>query len=135
MTFDEAVDEMLGVFTAAWTPTGFPVVWTDVPGNPPTTETPWARVTVKHATGRQGSLAGEVGTRIFDRTGTIFIQVFTPVGQSMSESYRLAQLLVNAYEDARLEVWFRNTRMKEVGASGAFEQVNVLSDFLYDDVR
>ncbi len=135
MTFLDARDEMLAVFLAVWNTTGHPIVWTDLPGDVPTTEISWARVTVKHAIGKQGSLAGEVGNRMFDRKGTIFIQIFTPVGDGGVTAYQLAQLVVNAYQDARLDVWFRNTRIKEVGASGAFEQINVLTDFHYDDVR
>lgn len=136
MTFDEARDEILGVFLAVWKPLGYPVVWTDVPADVPSTATVWARVTVRHATGRQASLAGEDGARRWNRTGTLYVQVFAPVGDGSASAYAAAQVVANAYQAARgLGVWFRNTRINEVGASGAFEQINVLTDFSYDDVR
>lgn len=136
MTFDEARDEMLAVFHAAWGPLGYPVVWTDLPEDVPQAETVWARVTVRHATGRQASLAGEQGARRWNRTGTLFVQVFAPVGDGSTAVYAAAQVVADAYQAARgLGVWFRNTRINEVGASGAFEQINVLTDFSYDDVR
>lgn len=136
MTFDEARDIMLAVFKAAWDPTGNPVFWTDVPGKKPPSERVWARVTIRHATGHQGSLKGAAGTQRWNRTGTIFVQVFAPVGDGSTAGYTAAQIVVNAYQAARNpDVWFRNVRMNEVGASGAFEQFNVLVDFSYDDVR
>ena len=136
MTFDEARDIILGVFKAAWDPTGFPAVWTDLPGSAPTSETVWARATIRHATGAQASLAGENGARRWARTGTVYIQVFAPVGDGSKAGYEAAQIVVNAFQASRHEnVWFRDVRMNEVGTSGAFEQLNVLATFSYDDVR
>jgi hypothetical protein len=136
MTFDEARDIILGFFKAAWDPTGFPAVYTDVPGSVPTSETVWARATIRHATGNQGSLAGDQATRRWNRTGTVFIQVFAPVGDGSKAGYDAAQLVVNAFQAARHpNVWFRDVRMNEAGTSGAFEQLNVLATFSYDDVR
>lgn len=136
MTFDEARDIILKVFKDAWDPTGFPVTWTDVPGSAPTSETVWARATIRHATGAQASLAGENGARRWARTGTVYIQVFAPVGDGSKAGYEAAQIVVNAFQASRHEnVWFRDVRMNEVGTSGAFEQLNVLATFSYDDVR
>lgn len=136
MNFADARDQMLKVFNDAWAPLGFPVVWSDVPGSAPTAETVWARVTVRHADGGQASLAGENGARRWNNAGVLFIQVFAPVGDGSTAAYSAAQTVANAYRDAKgLDVWFRNTRINEVGASGAFEQINVLTDFSYDDVR
>lgn len=136
MTFDEARDIILKVFKDAWDLTGFPVTWTDVPGSAPTSETVWARATIRHATGAQASLAGENGARRWARTGTVYIQVFAPVGDGSKAGYEAAQIVVNAFQASRHEnVWFRDVRMNEVGTSGAFEQLNVLATFSYDDVR
>lgn len=136
MTFDEARDYILGVFKGVWDTTGFPAAWTDVPGSAPGSETVWARATIRHATGRQASLAGENGPRRYSRGGTVFIQVFAPVGDGSKAGYEAAQLVVNAYQAARHpNIWFRDVRMNEVGKDGAFEQLNVLATFSYDDVR
>lgn len=137
MTFDEARDEMAGIFYAAWKVLApAPVVWTDLPGDVPDVETEWARVTIRHHTGGQASLAGEDGARRWERAGTLFVQVFAPVGDGSTRAYAAAQIVANAFQDVRgTRVWFRNVRINEIGASGAFEQINVLIDFTYDDVR
>lgn len=136
MTYDEARDIINTVFLNAWGATNFPVVWRDVPGSVPTSETPWARVTLRHATGRQASLAGESGAQRWERTGTVFVQIFSPIGDGSKKGYELAQLVTNAYQSARgSDVWFRNVRINELGSDGAFESFNVLADFSYDDVR
>jgi hypothetical protein len=135
MTADEARDEMLAVFKAAWdtTTAAGNVTYSDKPANVPNAA--WARVTVRHANGRQSSLAGAMGPKRYTQTGTLWVQVFAPVGDGMVTAYALAQTVVNAYRTARGTVWYRNPRMQEVGSSGAFEQINVLTDFTYDDTR
>jgi len=136
MTPEDAIDTILDIFKAAWDQTGCPMVFDDNVANIPPSETAWARATIKHATGDQSSLSGETGARRFTDTGTITVQVFAPVGDGSTECYRKAQLVRNAYRDAKdPHVWFRNARLKEIGASGAFEQINVLVTFSYDDVR
>ena len=136
MTPAQAVDVILGVFKAAWDGTGFPAVYDDVPGKKPTSETVWARATVRHATGNQSSIGGDVGSRRYTSRGTVFVQIFAPVGDGSTACYAAAQLVLNAYRDARNpDVWFTEQRMREVGSDGAFEQINVLATFSYDDVR
>lgn len=134
MTYDEGRDAICNVFYNVWESI-WPVAWGDLPATPPATETPWARVVLKHTNGRQSSLAGEVGTRRFTNSGFILISIFVPTGNANKTAYTLAQVISNAYKDARLDVWFRNIRMNEKGASGAFTQIDVLADFFYDEVR
>lgn len=125
---------MLAIFKACWDTTGYPAVYSDVGGAPGNTA--WARVTLRHATGGQSSLAGADSTRRWTQTGTLTAQVYAPKGDGLSEAYRLAELVVNAYRDARGgSVWYRKPRMREAGSSGAFEQINVLVDFSYDETR
>lgn len=137
MSYSEARDAMLKVFMDAWVPLGFPAVFTDVPGEVPTTQTTWARATLRHADGGQASLTGPInGCVRWNNEGTIWIQVFAPVGDGSSAAYDAAHVVAVAYQGARdQEVWFRNVRINEVGTRGAFEQINVLIDFTYDDVR
>lgn len=135
MTPEAAVDEMLAVFKAAWDTTGFGarVAWTDVPSAVPSGEQPWARVTVQHALGRQTSLAGANGVKRHTHTGTLWVQVFGPMGNGNVTAYGLAKTVLDAYRTARGSVWYRNQRLREAGSSGAFQQINVLVDFTYDD--
>lgn len=134
MTPDQARDEMLAVFKAAWDTTGFVAVYSDVPGTAPTSEQAWARVSVRHATGGQTGLSPTTLKR-FTQSGTLIVQVFAPVGDGLSKVYELAQLLLLAYSQSRGSVWYRRMRIQEVGNDGAFEQINFITDFTYDDQR
>lgn len=134
MTFLQARDAMFGIFRAAWGNAG-PVAYPLLPFTTPSARQAYAKLTLRHSNGRQGSLGGELGQRRFDRSGILRIQIFAPVGDGMVSAYQLAQIIANAFEDAKLAVWFRNTRILEMGASGASEQVDVLTDFFYEEVR
>lgn len=133
MTFDEARDAMLATFKAAWDPRV--ALYPDVPGDPPSSAVLWARVTLLHAVGRQASLTGGLGTVKYERQGILWIQVFAPVGDGKKAGYDAAQVLVNAYQAAQGSVWYRNIRMNEMGTDGAFERLDVMTDFEYTDVR
>ena len=136
MTPEQAIDVILGVFKQAWDTTGYIALYDDLEGEKPPSETPWARATIQHATGGQSSLAGASGMKRFTETGTVFIQVFTPVGDGSTGCYQLAKLVRDAYRDAKHpEVWFRNVSLQEVGTNGAFFQINVKATFSYDEVR
>lgn len=136
-TFDEARDIICGVFKDAWDvyPGTPPAIYTDIPGDTPSAPL-WARVILRHATGRQSSLSGAInGCQRFTNRGTVFIQVFAEVGNGSVDAYDAAQAIATAFRKAQTGVWFRNVRINEVGADGNFVQHNVLSDFSYDDVR
>lgn len=131
----EARDYIFSPFLVAWNPV-HKVVWTDQPDNVPDTIDPWARVTLHHSIGRQSSLSNELGKRLFTNEGTLVIQVFAPMNDSLNLCYSLAQSLIDIYSAAHSDdVWFRFPRIREIGPSGDFMQVNVLVDFNYDDVR
>lgn len=133
MTYEEARDAIYKVFLDIWG-TG-PVVWDDMFARAPDETIPWSRVILKHNAGYQSSLANDVGNRRFARKGILLIQIFTPAGRGRTQGYQLATKVANAYEDAKLDVWFRNTRISEKGSSGNSDQIDVLTDFLYDEVR
>lgn len=135
MTPQEAVDAIGKVFKDAWDTTGGAAVYDDLPGSVPTSETLWARLTIRHALGGQSSLTGGTGTTRWGADGTVFVQVFAPMADGAVAARAAAHVVMNAFRDAKLHVWFRNVRMNEVGASGAFFQINVLSTFTYDEVR
>lgn len=135
MTPDQARDEMLAVFKTAWDSTGFQAVYSDVGGEPPSEEVPWARVVVRHADGGQSAFG--VAAKRYTHQGTLWVQVFSPMGDGATKAYDLAYLVLLAYSQARgASVWYRRPRILDVvNAKGAFEQKNVLIDFSYDDVR
>jgi hypothetical protein len=134
MTDEQAEDVIFGIFKDAWDPR--PAVYDDVPGNIPTSESIWARASIRPATGRQSSLQGEQGNRKFTTEGTVMVQVFAPVGDGSTACKLAAQEVRDAFRDARNSgVWFRDARVNKVGASGAFTQFNVLVTYSYDETR
>lgn len=126
---------MLSVFKDAWEGADGDITrvrWDDNPGTVPSGEAAWARVTIKHSGGPVRAFGEQ--RALYSNTGTLWIQIFTPVGGANVTAYALAHKVLIAYRAARNEgVSFRDTRLKEVGVSGAFEQINVLTDFSYDD--
>lgn len=130
----EARNHILSVFQDAWTELGsYKVVWDDVT-NMSNTNDFWARVTMRHTLGQQASLAGNSPARLWEQTGTLTVQLFTPVGDGNTLAYQVAQKIVNAYRKAKSDcVWYRNPTINEIGTSGAFQQTNVIVDFSYTD--
>lgn len=134
----DAVNDILANFTAVWADRAC-----DIPGSPfvaPSIDTVWARWRIQHSTGAQGSLANVVGKRRFVRSGTVFIQIFTPLNAGVELAYSLAEIVVGAYEGKRTAsgAWFRNVRMNEVDGNGdvaGMQQINVLVDFDYDQIH
>ena len=134
MTPLQARAQILATFKAAWDTTGLPCDYDDGGATPPANSA-WARVTLRHATGGQSSLSGADGTKRWTQTGTVIAQVFAPIGDGKKKAYELAELVVNAYRDARGSVWYRNPHLKEAGRDGAFNQINVYVTFEYDETR
>lgn len=136
-TPDSARDKIMGAIVEPWSVLGYPIVFTDVPGETPSTQTPWARVILRHAVGGQASLSGPInGCVRHNNEGTVYVQVFAPIGDGSTTAYEAASVVKNALEDFKdSNVWFRRVRINEVGTRGAFEQINVLADFTYDETR
>ena len=136
ITYEEAMDDMQGMVLAAWTPTGHNVYWEAVGANREGDDTAWLVSSIRHVGGRQATLGG-TGNRSFERTGIIFLQIFTRVGKGLQESYQLAKVLADAFEGKSSPngVWFRNVRINEAGKDGAFTQTNVTIEFQYNEVK
>lgn len=137
MTFVEARDATLTVFKEIWVDDlGYKAFWIDTTGEEPRDGQPYARVIFQHHEGRQGSLADEHGAQIYDRTGTAMFELYAPVGDGLTDLYNLSQMVVNAYQAAKLDVWFRNVRISEGGTSNTlYHAISVLVDFEYTDVK
>lgn len=144
--FTTARDEIQGLFWAAWQALApaanggqLPAVqWQGVEADPPAADKPFARVTVRHGTGRQGTF-GQTGARRFVRPGIVTVQVFAPIskGGGLTLAQTLAIIARNAYEGVGTAsgIWFRNARTQEIGVSGAWFQINVTLDFEYEEMR
>lgn len=137
----QARDEILTRFRTEWLADGIsspvPLTFEDFESDLASGNAPWARVTVRHATGEQATLTDGSGKNRFRRTGTVFVQIFTPFGDGLSKADALATIAARAFEgkETPLHVWFRDVRYVEVGRDGQFYNVNVLADFEYDEVK
>lgn len=147
-----ARDEMLTLFYDAWREKS-PLVWdggepqvlwqgveeksTDDDRKPKASE-PWAMVTVNHNVSPQRTF-GEPGNRRFERLGILIVQVFTPMSleQGLTLGEDLGTIVRDAYEGNKTPsgVWFRNTKLQEVGPSDPWWQLNVSTEFNYDELK
>lgn len=137
-----AITEILGLFRTAWlgaSQADNQVKYDNVGKSttPPSGDTPWARVILRHTTSEQGTLAGAVGTRRFDRKGILTIQIFVPPGKGLAETVDLPKILQDAYEGVETAngAWFRDVVVNEVGPDGDFYQTNVVALFEYDEIK
>jgi hypothetical protein len=147
MNHEQARDELYEMFRAAWAANSGAVVQGSAPpviyqgvskDTPPAMEVSYARASVKHFTGTQGSLGG-TGNRRFNRTGAVFIQTFAPlgIGNPLTIAVRLGRIALEAFEGRSSPggIWFRGCRLMEIGHSDGRYQVNVIAEFTYDEVK
>lgn len=142
-TRTQARDEILDQFKTVWDAdpesTGVLVRYPDKPSDPPSTQVPWARVTVQHnPTGGQVTLSGATGSRRFRRFGLVTIQIFTIFGEGLVKADELARVAQGAFEGVRTSpggVIFRAVNAVEIGKSKEWFQTNVLAQFEYDEVK
>jgi hypothetical protein len=135
MTYDEARDEMQAIVKTVADAQSITLRYPDIPGDPPATEVVWARVSVLHATGRQGSLTGAHARVRWERQGTLWIELYSPAGDGNAVGYAKSQEFINALQSYRGDIWFRNVHMQEQGPDGAWQRFDVKATFQYDDVR
>lgn len=142
LTRVQAIDEMLAIFKAVWDTTSYAnrvkydnVSHSTLPN--PTEQTPWVRVSVRHGSSEQATLSGPVGTRRFRREGILTAQLFIPIGVGLSAGVDYAKIIQDAFEGVTSVggVIFRGVRTNEIGESGDFFQINILTDFEYDEVK
>ena len=145
-TFTSARDEIAGLFLAHWRAHApavnrgrdVQVFWHGVDaGHAPPAGLPWARFVLRHREGTQATF-GASGQRRFARDGLVSVQVFAPLsagGVALAEL--LAVVARGAFEGVGTAsgIWFRNARIHEAGVDGAWVQMNVLADFVYDEMR
>lgn len=104
--------------------------------DPPSTAK-WIRFTILNAAGAMASF-GASGERLYRRTGSLIVQIFTPIRDGLSSSDDLVQKVLNIFDGKQLSpsnVWFRNTTIQDVGPSNAFYQQNVSFEFIYHEVK
>jgi hypothetical protein len=146
-TFSEARDQILGTFKTAWDANSGAVNGGAVPSlhyeglkfDPPK-DAAWARITIRHSTAGQATLAGDpsFGRRRFEKFGVVTVQIFQPLssGGGLVLAENLAQVAKAAFEGKATtgQVWFQNVAINEVGVDGPWFQMNVVASFRYDEI-
>lgn len=146
-TFDQARDEILGRFKAQWdadTPAvnggAVPKVFWEGVGEvlDKPHDAAYAAPVIRHGPSEQASLAGDGALRRFEKRGIIIVSIFSPLsgGKGLVLSEALAKVAKRAFEgkETPSHVWFRNATINEVGVSGPWYQMNVIAEFVYDEL-
>jgi len=136
LSLAEARDEIHALFETSWSGTGVPLHYWDVSVDTPSeSNAAWATVRALWTLGRQRGHS--IGPKRYEREGIVTVQIFTPFGSGLSQSDSLAKIAYDSFEgvDTPNGVWFRNVRVNTVGHSGEWFQVNVIADFIYEEVK
>lgn len=117
-----------------------PIAWDNVDFDPsasvPAPDAGWVRFSWQPTDGSQASLGDDAGGVLFRRQGLAFVQIFTPHGKGLARARELEALALEFFEAGFSgRVWFRNQASKPVGSDGAWHQINVSAEFVYDSTR
>lgn len=139
LTFSEANDEILAKVKAAYDSISGDkeIFWESVAGDRPTDDRPFFQVFLRHRTGQRAAFPSADGQSMYRRDGDVTIQCFHPIGRGLSDSYADAKVLADAFEGQATSggIWFRNVRINEIGRDGQFNQLNVIAEFIYDEIK
>lgn len=129
--------------TIDWAPllmTNDPVViWEGRPGDIPSVEYAYIRVTITPNTSDQASLAGADGLKKWSNEGLVSVQAFGPL--SWDNGYEVAEYMgimakrVFQGKTTPNGIWFRNCRTNRIGPSGGWYQFNTLIEYQFDELR
>jgi len=96
---------------------------------------PWVRVVVRHR-GSTLECIGGSGNNTYQRTGVVFIQVFTPIDQGVAQADSLSQTARAIFEGITLSsnaIRFNNVVVRELGPDNSWYQINLECEFQYDE--
>jgi hypothetical protein len=98
----------------------------------------WLRASVQTVLEGQATLSGNDLRRRYTTDGLVFIQIFIPRVRSQDYAFGLAvaDLVLKAYRGKSTAncVWFRNVRRQELSAETAWNRVNVVGEYQYDEI-
>lgn len=131
-----AQEQMARRFLTAWGVSGFRAELENEKFTP-TSGVPWARMVFRNRGGPQNTF-GKPGVRKFDRVGSMFVQVFTPLQEGTGQGTDLAQLVVDAFEGERIpgtSICFNEVIVRQAPPSGDWNQVTVEVNFRYTVIK
>jgi hypothetical protein len=98
----------------------------------------WLRASIQTVLEGQATLSGNDLTRRYTTDGLLFVQIFIPKSQSQSYAFGLgvADLVLKAYRGKSTPncIWFRNVRRQELPQETAWNRINVVAEYEYDEI-
>lgn len=143
VNLSDADREMAELFRVAWEVTaGYDCEWPNHKALDPGEDDTWARWNLDYAGGRQSTFAKN-GQRKFEKTGLVYVNVFTPLGAGLADARDASQIAIFAYEGKRTpsDVWFRNVRIESEGhgrgggRNKSWWTTLVVAEFTYEHLR
>jgi len=134
-TLVEANEAMAQRFADTWQPTGWEFALENEAFEPG--DDPWARFTSRIAASTQETL-GQVGCRKFERSGSLFVQIFEVADKGTNRSKQLAQTVVDGFEGQRITgttIRFNDVIPRETGPDGKWYQTTVEINFVFDETK
>lgn len=139
----EARDAINNAINVAWLASGvtgaIELQWDNVKADPVGEDAngnslPYARVTVRHFTSTQETLAGP-GNRKHQTEGAVTVQIFTPTGDGHTLADSIVPVLKTALRNVSIgDLWFFDVRVNEIGqAQGPWFQQNLIAGFRYTE--
>lgn len=135
-TIPEAEEALAQRFVDTWTPTGHEFTLENEKFSRPESE-PWARFSVRINAATQDTLGG-VGNRKFERSGSVFVQVFTPLDEGTNRSSQLVQTVVNGFEGTRIvgtTIRFNDVIPRKTGIDDKWFGQIVEATFDFDETK
>jgi len=135
-TVEQARDQMFGLIKDAW-PVGTTLIYDGFKGEKPEAQVTWGRVSVRHFGGGQATISRLNSMSRYERRGTLYVNLFAPPGDGLRALDPLTKTVLDAIEGKTTAggVWFTQVRVRELGIVEGWEQVNVLANFSYDEVK
>jgi hypothetical protein len=136
MTEAEALEVMTQRWLDAWRDDLQPDVPFTFDGEVFDSAAVWARVTFVHTVRRQATM-GSDGARKFESRGSIFVQLFGPVGVGVKQLAELADDVRTVFEGRRLaeELTTYAGSSRESTGGGRWMQKTVIIPFVYEELR
>lgn len=142
-TMDQADAEMASLFRQAWeVNAGYACDWPNGKSVDHAEDSTWARWAIDYVGGRQRTF-NKPGSRKFEKTGLIYVTVYSPLGAGLEDARKASEIAVATYEGKRTsgDVWFRNVRIESEGhghgggRDKSWWTTLVVAEFVYEHLR
>ena len=145
ITYEEAKDEMFSTFLTHWQANVLNVLnyspevrWRNLEVSaPPDTTKHYVRVAQQTKNEEQISLPNSNGKKLYESTGFLTIQMyFSKATLADGDDESLPVIAKESFRSAASsDVWYRNSRIKELPPEEDYYRVDVITDYTYSEVK